>query len=167
MSKIEVPREPHSLGIGQNISVVGTHYRADKIRLMGNLLYKEVSLVPEPDNPYDSNAISVRRHGIKIGYLSQYWAKRYTPKVQAIFAAGYLPTTSISEAKGNDIRIRIDKPHELGLYPTVLQSKKRYPLPKTYEVSGEFPLLLKAPKKKREKKSFLSFFKRKKNSPTK
>ncbi|MEX3609725.1 HIRAN domain-containing protein [Rothia sp. LK2588] len=163
MAKVETPRETHWLGSSQNIQVVGTSYRADKIKLMGNLRGKRVSLIPEPNNPYDPNAISVRRAGIKIGYLSQYWAKRYSPKIRTIFIAGYLPTATVSKADGLDIKISIDKPHEINLPFWITRPKKHYKIPKTYEVSGEFPILTKAPKQKKEKgkgkeRKFFRFF---------
>jgi hypothetical protein len=48
-----------------------------------------VVLVPEPDNPYDSNAISVRWAGRTLGYLSREDAARYSQPVRRITASGF------------------------------------------------------------------------------
>jgi len=50
-------------------------------------------LVPEPDNPYDTNAISVRIKGKVVGYLEREVAPLYKPHVDRITASGHLPTT--------------------------------------------------------------------------
>lgn len=161
MARIEVPRETKTISVGQNIRVVGTIYRADEIRSFGDIKHQDVTLIPEPNNPHDRNAISVRYQGTKIGYLSEYWAKRYAPKIHAIFIAGYLPTAYISEANGIDLKISIAKPHEIYLSQLITNPKKRYKIPKTYNVPGEFPLLVKAPKEKGKRKGLFSFLKRK------
>lgn len=43
-------------------------------------------LVPEPDNPYDENAIAVRIEGRKVGHLSGEDAVRYGPGVRRLMA---------------------------------------------------------------------------------
>jgi hypothetical protein len=53
-----------------------------------------VVLVPEPDNPYDSNAISVRWAGRTIGYLSRDDAARYSQPVRRITASGFAPVSA-------------------------------------------------------------------------
>ncbi|MGY3566146.1 HIRAN domain-containing protein [Sinomonas sp. RB5] len=53
-----------------------------------------VVLVPEPDNPYDSNAISVRWAGRTIGYLSREDAARYSQPVRRITASGFAPVSA-------------------------------------------------------------------------
>lgn len=151
MPKELQPRPEHYLGVGQNIQVVGTEYRSGVIGSIENLRFKDVSLVPEPNNPYDANAISVRYEGKKIGYISRYWAKRYSPKITQIFRAGYLPVARISQADGFNIKISIAKPHELLLYPQVTRPTRRYAIPKTFEVDGNFPILVRVPKPKKEK----------------
>jgi hypothetical protein len=50
--------------------------------------------VPEPDNPYDKNAISVRIKGKVVGYLEREVAPLYKPHVDRITASGHLPTTT-------------------------------------------------------------------------
>lgn len=45
----------------------------------------QVELVAEPDNPYDSNALSVRWNGCVLGYLSREDAARYTTSQENYF----------------------------------------------------------------------------------
>lgn len=47
-----------------------------------------VALVPEPDNPYDSNAVQVYADGEHVGYLSRGDAIDYGPAVRECAAAG-------------------------------------------------------------------------------
>lgn len=53
-----------------------------------------VDLVPEPDNPYDSNAISVRWRNRVLGYLSREDALRYRQPAQRIAASGFRAATT-------------------------------------------------------------------------
>jgi hypothetical protein len=48
-----------------------------------------VVLVPEPDNPYDSNAIAVISALGCVGYLPRDDARRYGPTLQAVMERGY------------------------------------------------------------------------------
>lgn len=48
-----------------------------------------LTLVPEPDNPQDPKAVSVRSHSLVLGYLSRADARRYWPVVARIVASGY------------------------------------------------------------------------------
>lgn len=52
-----------------------------------------VTLVPEPDNPHDSKAISVRWNGRVISYLSREDARTFGPSVGRVVASGYEPVT--------------------------------------------------------------------------
>lgn len=54
----------------------------------------EASLVPEPDNPHDSNAISVRVNGHVVGYLDRSDAELFRPIIHRIAASGLTATTS-------------------------------------------------------------------------
>lgn len=51
-----------------------------------------VELIPEPDNPYDSNAISVRYRGNVIAYIPRDRTGRYWNNVCRIIASGKTPT---------------------------------------------------------------------------
>ncbi|MGV8912421.1 MAG: HIRAN domain-containing protein [Rhodoglobus sp.] len=48
-------------------------------------------LVPEPDNPYDSNALSIRVNGQILGYLSAEDASAFAPPVHRIVESGIVP----------------------------------------------------------------------------
>jgi hypothetical protein len=73
--------------------VVGSANYANVIsRGVGSIGPRGVSvtaaLVPEPDNQYDRNAISVRVNGTTIGYLRREEAKAYKPVVEALASRG-------------------------------------------------------------------------------
>lgn len=51
-------------------------------------------LVPEPDNPHDQNAISVRVNGHVVGYVERADTKKYLKDVQRVTASGHTPATS-------------------------------------------------------------------------
>jgi hypothetical protein len=95
---------PLSLGRSEwpTVEVVGEHAYGEGIkaalrangaltarRSEGEVEGLQVELVAEPDNPYDSNAISVRWNGRVLGYLSREDAARYTQSVRRIIASGF------------------------------------------------------------------------------
>jgi hypothetical protein len=95
---------PVSLGRSEwpNVEVVGEHAYGEAIkaalranealtarRSEGEVEGLQVELVAEPDNPYDSNAISVRWNWRVLGYLSREDAARYTQSVRRIIASGF------------------------------------------------------------------------------
>ena len=100
--------QPYWLNIAQHwpsVEVVGEAYRDDDViavigrrpKVDEEIELREIAtLVPEPDNPYDKNAISVRIKGRLVGYLSKDDAKRYKPFVDRIVASGHLPVTNAS-----------------------------------------------------------------------
>lgn len=51
-------------------------------------------LVPEPENPHDSNAVKVAVDGATVGYLPRPDAARYGPVLSGLLANGLLPQTS-------------------------------------------------------------------------
>nr|WP_280410884.1 TerD family protein [Nocardia asiatica] len=57
-------------------------------------LSPEVQLVPEPDSPRGSWAVSVRTGGRTIGYLQDDDARNWAAVLNRIIASGFLPTTS-------------------------------------------------------------------------
>lgn len=52
------------------------------------------TLVPEPDNPHDRNAISVRINGEVVGYIGKDETKTYLKDIQRITASGHAPSTA-------------------------------------------------------------------------
>lgn len=86
----------------------------------------EALLVPEPDNPYDLNTVSVRVRGQIVGYLSRD-AAVYSPIMHRITASGLVTTTAariwavIRESWDNsapprffsNIRIYLPEPHQI------------------------------------------------------
>lgn len=54
-----------------------------------------VELVPEPDNPHDANAVSIRWRNQLLGYLSGEDALRYAPVVRRLVASGYRAETTV------------------------------------------------------------------------
>ena len=77
----------------QTLEVVSEPPYQDKlwqlVRRQANLaqwVHVEISavLVPEPDNPYDANAVGVWIDGLKVGYLSRNAAQHYQPGLVAL-----------------------------------------------------------------------------------
>ena len=77
----------------QTLEVVSEPPYQDKlwqlVRRQVNLaqrVYVEISavLVPEPENPYDANAVGVWIDGLKVGYLSRNAAQHYQPGLVAL-----------------------------------------------------------------------------------
>lgn len=56
-------------------------------------------LVPEPDNPYDSNAVSVHVNGMKVGHLSREDAVAYQARLLELRSAG-VDLTCAARIKG-------------------------------------------------------------------
>lgn len=79
-----------------NLEVAGeSQYEAPIRALLGRLakdqdkeLQTEALLVPEPDNPYDPNAISVRIKGSVVGYLTREDARAFAPVLHRLAASG-------------------------------------------------------------------------------
>lgn len=68
------------------ISIVGGFYRSWEAKRCIKALYacETVFLQPEPDNPYDHNAIMVlSKNGLHIGYVSRYYISRVKDKMKA------------------------------------------------------------------------------------
>src|SRR5690606_2129456 len=79
--------------------VVGESHYAEDIRSLfgdrltaaGMELYLPAQLIPEPDNRYDPNAVSVRINGRRVGYLPREEAARYAGVLSALLERGLLP----------------------------------------------------------------------------
>jgi hypothetical protein len=84
-------------------------------------------LVPEPDNPHDQHAISIRVRGHVVGYLSKEDAVRYRDPIYRIVASGHEATTTARiwavvrksyENQGparffSSVRVALSEPHLL------------------------------------------------------
>lgn len=86
-----------------NVDVVGEYFREAQIMaVLGGKPKKDQSLsvdavallVPEPDNPHDANAISVRIDGHIVGYLAREEAKTWRPIFHRIAASGATARTA-------------------------------------------------------------------------
>jgi hypothetical protein len=87
--------EPITLNGGRELEVVGeSHYqgaleRAAGGRAPGGVDFEVVAtLVPEPKNPHDRNAIAIQVNGETVGYLARAVAVRYQPVVRRLADAG-------------------------------------------------------------------------------
>lgn len=103
-----------------NIEVAGESYRESEItRALGRSpdVNEEIEetfvaeLVPEPDNPHDKNAISVRINGHVVGYIERDQTAPSLPAIQRIAASGHTATTTAriwavrrSDWQGEDVR---------------------------------------------------------------
>ncbi|MEB3024136.1 HIRAN domain-containing protein [[Mycobacterium] crassicus] len=84
-----------------NYDVVGeSHYLANIQSLFprawdrgGEELFRDLELVPEPDNPYDEWAISVRADGNVLGHLRREDAPAWAPVARRIAASGLTAVT--------------------------------------------------------------------------
>lgn len=78
----------------ETLEVVGeSNYQAGLRRIAGepvagSRVRKVAVLAPEPDNPYDSNAIQIQIDAEVVGYLSRDDAARYLPGVRHLMQAG-------------------------------------------------------------------------------
>jgi hypothetical protein len=71
-------------------------------------------LVPETDNPYDVNAVSVWVDGLKVGYLSRDDARRYRPGLLALQREYGMPIALPGVIVGGGMRA--DGPGRLGVF---------------------------------------------------
>ena len=55
---------------------------------------RNFELVPEPDNPFDPWAVSVRYEGAVLGYLPRETASNWAPVVRRVLASGLVPKVS-------------------------------------------------------------------------
>lgn len=119
--------EPYCMSLGRpewpNVEVVGEHAYGEGIRAAlrasgaltaqrceGEVERLQVELVVEPDNPYDSNAISVRWNGRVLGYLSREDAVRYAQPVRRISASGFAAASTAriwAYDEGDQLRARV------------------------------------------------------------
>ena len=118
-----------------NFDVVGEAYREAQVTAAQRRprLDEEIEevfealLVPEPDNPHDANAVSVRVNGHVIGYLDRSAAQVYRQIFHRIAASGMVATTAariwavVRESWEDDgrarffsnVRIYLPEPHQI------------------------------------------------------
>lgn len=97
-------------------------------------------LVPEPDNPYDDTAVSIRRNDDVLGYLPAEVAEDYFPvlakvaaKGQLILASGTVWAKRSAYDSGIGVNLRVDLPLVRSLATvTGGRGKKSVKLPRTY-----------------------------------
>ncbi len=120
-------RAPYAISLGRsewpNVEVVGEHAYGKAINAAlrssgartapgrdSDVESVPVDLVAEPDNPYDSNAISVRWNNNVLGYLSRDDAVRYAQPVKRIIASGLTAATTAriwAYDDGSQLRARV------------------------------------------------------------
>ncbi|MCG7231082.1 HIRAN domain-containing protein [Corynebacterium propinquum] len=92
------------------VAAVGEFAYSDALDKLpaGNCL---VELIPEPDNPYDDRAISIRHHDDVIGYIPRHQTGQYWGSVCRIIASGKTP-----QARALIQRVELDDTAEVFLY---------------------------------------------------
>jgi len=107
----------------EDLEVVGeSHYQDNLWRLVGRgydpaeHVREEVTavLVTEPDNPHDSNAISIWIDGLKVGYLSREDAQRHHAGLLALQDKHRMPVALSGVIAGGGLRN--DGPGRLGVF---------------------------------------------------
>ena len=77
-------------GIRDVIPVAGTTYKANKVKQAMEANVKEAHLIPEPENPYDKDAVKVVVAGCEVGYVPR--SKRLSPQCRvSVFQIGMKP----------------------------------------------------------------------------
>lgn len=59
------------------MEISGFRYNSGMNMQMESLIGKNLTFVPEPENPYDSNAVAVHLNSNRIGYIPRYYAADY------------------------------------------------------------------------------------------
>ena len=94
-----------------NLKVTGTYYYNGVRLYKGGLLRpnQKVMLKPEPENPHDRNAVSVRYNGEKIGHLTREMAAKYQPLImQGSLTDSVISTCSLNDSgQALDLLIRV------------------------------------------------------------
>lgn len=94
-----------------NLKVTGTYYYNGVRLYKAGLLTpdQKVELKPDPENPYDGNAVSVRYKGDMIGHLTREMAAIYQPLImQGSLKDSVISTCSLnSSGKALDLLVRV------------------------------------------------------------
>lgn len=121
--------QEYELPEGWSQEVVGeSHYQAALLDLTGRRVAKSwedgiavrASLVPEPENPYDRNAVVITVSGRPVGYLPRAEAAKYQPSLLKLWHRGQLGSCAGTivggGAKSYGIWLRIAEPDILGVF---------------------------------------------------
>ncbi|MDQ1700608.1 MAG: hypothetical protein QOG34_2471 [Frankiaceae bacterium] len=76
-----------------DIDIVGESFHEDYIRQIRSRYADrefEIVLVPEPNNPYDPNAVAIHVDGGIVGHLARDMAASWQPRVLAAAAEGFV-----------------------------------------------------------------------------
>ena len=89
-----------------DLGIVGESFHQDELvplRISQRGQPFAVRLVPEPENPYDENAVAIQvvKSGVSIGHLSREEAARFQPHLLRLAAAG-LAVTCRGRTVGGD-----------------------------------------------------------------
>jgi hypothetical protein len=96
-----------------DIEIVGESFHADYIRALRRRYRDrdfEIVLVPEPENPYDPNAVAIYVDGGPVGHLSRQMARAWQNTVMAANAEGFTVAGTASIWGGTP-----DKPNPWGV----------------------------------------------------
>jgi len=82
---------PRDLPGGNRVEVVGESFHAAALRGLvdDGLRTRWASLIPEPHNPYDANAVAVFIEGVQVGYLGREVAIVFSPVAARIRELGF------------------------------------------------------------------------------
>lgn len=97
-------------------------------------------LVPEPDNPYDPNAVAVYVCGLKVGYLARSHAACYQQGLMAVQSREGKPVACRAEIVGRDIygvKVYVDPEEIAG--PARPSAASTQPPPTSVADAGWFP----------------------------
>lgn len=115
-----------------NQNIVGESNYVSSIRSLckahdgedGQEVTAPIFLLPEPNNPYDANAVVAVGGGRRVGYLPREDAARYAQALSQLVAAGFLPVTTgrvyyrrydfdgMLDEVGS-VQVALDEPHRL------------------------------------------------------
>lgn len=82
-----------------NTRAIGLQYHLDNVKTLPTGVV-ELELIPEPDNPYDERAISVRHQGRIVGYIPREETNKYWQSVARIARRKDVP---VAQAEVRDI----------------------------------------------------------------
>ena len=96
-----------------DIEIVGESFHQDEIRKIAKRVGKaefSITLRPEPNNPYDENAVAVDVDGVSVGHLAKGMAKDWQSMILSAEAEGFSVVGAATVCGGTD-----DKPN-LGVF---------------------------------------------------
>ena len=120
------------------LKVTGTYYYNGVRLYKGGLLKSDqkVELKPEPENPHDRNAVSVRYKGEKIGHLTREMAAKYQPLImQGSLKDSVISTCSLNESgQALDLLVRVTYVEQEGAYDDCPACSRLPNTPGAYEI---------------------------------